>query len=48
MRQFVVAWGESMRRFSETAAETQRKSGERAEKGPTITAKEVHVPSKAA
>jgi hypothetical protein len=48
MRQFVVAWGEGMRRFSETAAETQRKSGERAEKGPTITAKEVHVPSKAA
>jgi hypothetical protein len=49
MRQLVVAWGEGMRRFSETAAETHRTSGERAEKSPTIMGpKEVHVPSKAA
>ena len=48
-----AALGTALRAFGPAnsmrhAAETQRKSGERAEKSPTITGKEVHVSSKAA
>jgi hypothetical protein len=53
MKQLVAAWGEGMRRITETAAETQRKSGEvwsnaMAEQSLTITKKEAQAPSKAA
>ena len=53
MKQLVSAWGEGMRRITETAAETQRKSGEvwsnaMAEQSLTITKKEAQAPSKAA
>ena len=53
MKQLVAAWGEGMRRVTETAAETQRKSGEvwsnaMAEQSLTITKKEAQAPSKAA
>ena len=53
MKQLVAAWGEGMRRVTETAAETQRKSGEvwsnaLAEQSLTITEKEAQAPSKAA
>ena len=45
MKQLVAAWGEGMRRITETTAETQRKSGEvwsnaLAEQSLTITEKE--------
>ena len=53
MKQLVAAWGEGMRRVTETAAETQRKSGEvwsnaLAKQSLTITEKEAQAPSKAA
>src|ERR1039457_7608865 len=53
MKQLVSAWGEGMRRITETAAETQRKSGEvwsnaLAKQSFTITEKEAQAPSKAA
>jgi hypothetical protein len=52
MNQLVAAWGEGMRRITETAAETQRKSGEvwsnaLAEQSLTITEKKAQAPSKA-
>ena len=52
MKQLVAAWGEGMRRITETAAQTQRKSGEvwsnaMAEQNLTITKKEAQAPSKA-
>jgi hypothetical protein len=53
MKQLVAAWGEGMRCITETAAETQRTSGEvwsnvLAERSLTITEKEAPAPSKAA
>ena len=53
MQQLVAAWGEGMRRITETAAQTQRKSGEvwsnaLAEQSLPITEKEAQAPSKAA
>ena len=53
MKQLVAAWGEGMRRVTETAAETQRKSAEvwsnaLAKQSLTITEKEAQAPSKAA
>ena len=53
MNQLVAAWGEGMRRITETAAQTQRKSGEvwsnaLAKQSLTITEKEAQAPSKAA
>ena len=48
-----AALGTALRAFGpansmRNVAETQRKSGEPAQKSPTITGREVHVPSKAA
>jgi hypothetical protein len=52
MKQLAAAWGEGMHRITETAAQTQRKSGEvwsnaMAEQNLTITKKEAQAPSKA-
>src|ERR1017187_7930985 len=52
VKQLAAAWGEGMHRITETAAETQRKSGEvwsnaMAEQSLTITKKEAQAPSKA-
>ena len=52
VKQLAAAWGEGMHRITETAAETQRKSGEvwsnaMAEQNLTITKKEAQAPSKA-
>ena len=52
VKQLAAAWGEGMHRITETAAQTQRKSGEvwsnaMAEQNLTITKKEAQAPSKA-